>query len=214
MCCITRLGPVTQKRLSSRAQLKNRDTQDQPIALGAHFTLYYQCVSSREEHFSSVDEVDQWIKKDPILRPPVEQFRTTTNVSAHPHSRPQAQLTPLEQPSPEIPRTLTPLSVVPQPDLSFRPNVAQSIDNGARTSSTMSNTPTLEAPLRMIPDREPWPPAPPTNTRPTQQSTRKRAPRDILHPTHHGKVYQAGMEMRSPKNKGCRLPSNVRENKG
>jgi hypothetical protein len=199
VCCITRLGPVTQKRLSSRAQLNNRDTQDLPIALGAHFTLYYQCVSSREEHFSSVDEVDQWIKKGPILRPPVEQFRTRTNVSAHPHNRPQAQLAPIEEPSPRIPRNLAPLSAVPQPDLNCRPNVAQNIDQVDQTLRKMTPETTREAPLRMIQDRETLPPTPPANIQPTRQSTRKRAPRDILHPTHHGKVYQAGMEMRFPK---------------
>jgi hypothetical protein len=45
----------------------------------------------------------------------------------------------------------------------------------------------------------PLPKASPVMADPTRQSTRKRAPRDILHLTHHGKAYHAGDETRCPK---------------
>jgi hypothetical protein len=58
VCCITRLGPVTHKQMASRAQKKRTTSNtDKLIALGMHHTLCYQCVTSKDEYYSSVDEV-------------------------------------------------------------------------------------------------------------------------------------------------------------
>ncbi len=59
-----------------------------PIVLGHHHTLYYQCVSSKEEYFSSVEEVSQWISNGPILQPPCAHVPANTNVTAPPYNRP------------------------------------------------------------------------------------------------------------------------------
>jgi hypothetical protein len=69
VCCVTRLGPVTNKQMPSRAERAIPIT-DKPISYGPHFTLYYTCVNMKAEHFSSVDEVVQWIQEGPILLPP------------------------------------------------------------------------------------------------------------------------------------------------
>ncbi len=69
-CCITRLGPVAQKQMSSRAQ--KRVITDKAIAIGLHHTLHYQCIQTGEEYYSSVDEILQWrIRSGPILQPSV-----------------------------------------------------------------------------------------------------------------------------------------------
>ena len=39
VCCITRLGPVTRKKLPSRAQVRAHANGDKPIAIGDHHTL-------------------------------------------------------------------------------------------------------------------------------------------------------------------------------
>jgi hypothetical protein len=72
VCCITKLGPVLQQRMTSRAQRLALDQTDKPIALGLHHTLYYKCVQTREEFYSSVDEITQWIQNGPLLQPPAE----------------------------------------------------------------------------------------------------------------------------------------------
>jgi hypothetical protein len=70
VCCITRLGSVTEKRMQSCA-LRVVPNSDTPIPLGSHHTLYYKCVASGEEHNSSLDEILEWIRTGPILQAPL-----------------------------------------------------------------------------------------------------------------------------------------------
>jgi hypothetical protein len=81
VCCITRLGPVTQKQMPSRAN-RQLATTDKPVATGTHYTLHYKCVLTGDEHYSSVDEVVQWINNGPILQPPTCPSDQNTHVSA------------------------------------------------------------------------------------------------------------------------------------
>jgi hypothetical protein len=81
VCCITRLGPVTQKQMPSRAQLHAHSNCDKPIAIGAHHTLYYRCVQSKEEFYSSVDEIVQWISTGPLLQPPTAKPRPHLHIT-------------------------------------------------------------------------------------------------------------------------------------
>ena len=59
VCCVTKLGPVEQKQLPSRAQKQRDIGMDKTIALGMHCTLYYKVLSTGEEFYSSVDEILQ-----------------------------------------------------------------------------------------------------------------------------------------------------------
>jgi len=97
VCCITRLGPITHKQLASRAQRLAMTPTNKPISLGAHHTLYYQCVQTKEEFYSSVDEVSQWIQRGPLLRPPVDSAPTNLHVTSPPFWKVSSA------PTPEIP---------------------------------------------------------------------------------------------------------------
>jgi hypothetical protein len=59
VCCITKLEPVTEKKLSSRAQYRANIGSDKASPLGIHCTLYYRCIRTNEEFYSSVDEILQ-----------------------------------------------------------------------------------------------------------------------------------------------------------
>jgi hypothetical protein len=50
-CLITKLEPIMERKMLSRAQTTTR-ANSQPIALGTHLTLYYRCLatSTQEEH--------------------------------------------------------------------------------------------------------------------------------------------------------------------
>jgi hypothetical protein len=135
----------------------------------------------KDEHFLSVDEISQWIKNGPILQPPIEKILVKTNVSAHGHNRPQA-------PDPLL---LVPPRAAETPTLNA-PSTVSALPNMARS-------PVLP---RHDGDIVPSPPALQNLAPSTRQSTRKRVPRDILHPTHHGKAYQARDEKSLNKTKG------------
>jgi hypothetical protein len=70
VCYITRVGPVADKRMQSRA-LRAVPNSDTPIPLASHHTLYYRCVASGEEYFSSLDEIVESIRTGPILQAPL-----------------------------------------------------------------------------------------------------------------------------------------------
>ncbi len=77
----------------SRSQTNARDSTastDLPIALGAHHTLYYQCLETNEEYRSSVDEIMQWITSGPLLK----RSDTYTNLSLAEPSRPATLAVP------------------------------------------------------------------------------------------------------------------------
>jgi hypothetical protein len=71
VCQIIGLGPATQHRLATRAQVQ-RQKKDGATAIdqGAHYTLMYTQTSTGEEHFSSLSEILNWIASGPILQPP------------------------------------------------------------------------------------------------------------------------------------------------
>jgi hypothetical protein len=62
VCCITKLESIKEKKLSSRAQDRANIGSEKLIPLGIHCTLYYRCIRTNEEHYSSVDEILQWIR--------------------------------------------------------------------------------------------------------------------------------------------------------
>jgi hypothetical protein len=67
--------------MPSRAQLRAHYNGDKPIAMGAHYTLYYKCVQSKEEFYSSVDEIVQWISTGPLLQPPTADPRPHLHIT-------------------------------------------------------------------------------------------------------------------------------------
>ena len=50
----------------------NARGNNQPVALGTQHTLYYRCLATQEEHYSSVDEIVQWITTGPLLQRPTD----------------------------------------------------------------------------------------------------------------------------------------------
>jgi hypothetical protein len=84
VCCITRLCPIVKKRMTSRSLIRSRLSTEQPIALGTQHTLYYQCIRTLDEHYSSVDETVQWIAMGPILQAPPRLEVSHRNVTAPP----------------------------------------------------------------------------------------------------------------------------------
>jgi hypothetical protein len=58
VCVILGPGPVVSKKLATRAQIRRRQTsQDPTIPHGTHYTLRYLQTNTREEHYSSVTEI-------------------------------------------------------------------------------------------------------------------------------------------------------------
>jgi hypothetical protein len=147
--------------------------QDKPIALGYHFTLYYQCVATKEEFYSSVDEVVQWIQTGPILQPPSPKPHNNSNVSSPPYSRPQLSIhTTLVTTEPILAQPLGPALQLPD------------IHDFNAANNALENL--APSPLE--------PPIPPDNSRllvAQRRSTRTPVPRDLLKPTHKSKVYNA-----------------------
>ena len=180
VCCITRLGPVTRKQMPSRAQLHALSNGTKAIAIGNHHTLYYQCVKSREEFFSSVDEIVQWIATGPILQPPA----TNTRPSLH-------TTTPSYEPEQDNPTSLhDPLRVLTQAPQDHPPLPDR------RHDETISAPPSEVTPKQITPEAISQPQTTGEAERPVRlniesrrTSTRKRVPRDLLRPTHHGKAY-------------------------
>ena len=84
VCCITRLGPVKEKRMQSRA-MRSAPNPDTPIPLGSHHTLYYKCVASGEENYSSLNEILEWIRTGPILQAPKDPVASSPNVTSPPY---------------------------------------------------------------------------------------------------------------------------------
>ncbi len=172
VCCITRLGTVTQKQLPSRAQTRVDLGVDKPIALGAHNTLYYTCVMTNDEYFSSIDEIKQWIRNGPVLQPPTVQITAHPNVTAPPYAVPQEKRSP-DAVSARAPQART---IIPTQE----PN-QDTVPSTMQPSSSTPPLPSIVEPAVTIPEE------PPLSER--RQSTRKRVPRDLLKPTHHGKAY-------------------------
>jgi hypothetical protein len=50
------MGPIMEKKMQSRA-LRSIPNADPAIPLGLHYTLYYKCVATNEENFSSLAEI-------------------------------------------------------------------------------------------------------------------------------------------------------------
>ena len=140
-----------------------------PIALGNHHTIYYQCVATKEEYFSSVEEVSQWISNGPILQPPCAHSPANTHVTAPPYNRPHEDN--------HAPATNDPGPPAPAP------NMLNRLGPTPEAAPIMaSRSPTEKTPPIM--------PDPALDTR--RKSTRTPIPRNRLQPTHHGKVYQVG----------------------
>jgi hypothetical protein len=99
-----------ERQMLSRAQTNARGT-DQPIALGTHHTLYYRCLATQEEHYSSVDEIVQWITTGPLLQRPTENPPR--------REQPIANLQPTRtaaiEPTTPVPATTPALSITSEP---------------------------------------------------------------------------------------------------
>jgi hypothetical protein len=160
-CLITKLGPIMEQQILSRAQMNARGN-NQPIALGTRHTLYNRCLATREEHYSSVDEILQWITTGPLLQ------RPTDNSPGR------------EQPIPHLPPTqtaaiepTTPVpAATPPPPIPSDPHYPD------------AETPHCPAPSTAIITTESDDPA-------HRTSIRKRKTRDFLQPKLKGKAYSA-----------------------
>jgi hypothetical protein len=157
----------------SRAQTTAR-AHSQPIALGTHHTLYYRCLATQEEHYSSVDEIVQWIMTGPLLQRPAE------NVSSH-ASAPTAQTDrvpaqPLVDLTPISPATIKPATSLqamsPRPPIPFNPHYPDAESPNHPAPSTAIITTESDDPTRRI-------------------SLRKRKTRGFLQPKLKGKAYSA-----------------------
>jgi hypothetical protein len=171
VCCVTRIGPIVNKQMMSRAERAIPITQ-QPISYGPGCTLHYTCVATKEDFFSSVDEVIQWINDGPILLAPTLTTHDNPNVTCPSHARGTTTETHTEtrrihmlgpEPSGEPP--LVP-SMVPAP--TGKPSRVPCTDHipESITHPLGASTP---ASARM--------------------SSRTKAPRDFLQPKLKGKVY-------------------------
>jgi hypothetical protein len=79
VCLITRQGPVAQKQMFTRAEMRRTTLGSDPaIALGSHHTLAYKQIDTGEEHFSSLAEILHWIDTGPLLQPPKDQTPVNT----------------------------------------------------------------------------------------------------------------------------------------
>ncbi len=172
-CLITKLGPIMKRKMLSRAQTTAR-ANSQPTALGTHHTLYYRCLATQEEHYSSVDEIVQWITTEPLLQ------RPANNVSFN-SSAPTTQTGRVrEQPLADLPTTLpaatepaTSIRVAtPQLPIPSDPHYSDAETPNHPAPSTASITTESEDPARSI-------------------SLRKRKTRDFLQPELKGKAYSA-----------------------
>jgi hypothetical protein len=73
-CFITKLGPIMKRQMLSQAQ-KTARAHSKRIALVTHHTLYYRRLATHEEHYSSANEIVQWIMTGPILQWPTNDSR-------------------------------------------------------------------------------------------------------------------------------------------
>ena len=166
VCCVTRIGPVLEKQLPRRAELRAMNGAKR-IALGAHHTLYYVCVTSQEEYYSSVEEIVEWIRDGPILQPPSQP------------SVPDSCL-PITIPSYVQPRdgpSLT-LPVLPTPSLTPTTPAAP-IGQPVPVAPVAPPQPVGET---TIGPETTVAPAPPSNAVPSRASSRKRKAIDFLKP--------------------------------
>ena len=170
VCCVTRLGPVTNKQMPSRAQ-RNVTTTDKPISYGPHFTLYYTCLATKEEHYSSVDEVVQWIRDGPILIAPPQATPSSPNLTAPPYARPEPYDTTISVPAED--------AAGPTHDV---PSENQCTPPEATPRNCDDDTPPRIIPVPLVT---------PSGVPPQRKSSRVPVPRDLLKPTHKGKVYSS-----------------------
>jgi hypothetical protein len=102
ICLITGLGPVAEKRMSTRAQKRSHQGDNVPlIAPGAHHTLMYKQIGKTEEHYSSLSEILFWIEQGPLLQPPQFPLHAPPNHTAAPITTPSYVPATLE----DVPRT-------------------------------------------------------------------------------------------------------------
>jgi hypothetical protein len=103
VCQINGLGPVTQHRLATRAQLqRQRNDRAPPIAQGAHYTLTYVQLATGDEHFSSIAEIVHWVDSGPLLQPPTPVAPTNNTrapITTPFHVPATVQYVPIERPT-------------------------------------------------------------------------------------------------------------------
>jgi hypothetical protein len=165
-CRITRLGPIVTRKMLSLSQTNALDStasNDLPIALGSHHTLYYQFLSTNEEHYSSVEEIMQWITSGPLLK---RLDGWDSNLS-QPHNT-----EPSRPASPAVPSSAGVHKPVPQTSVQQTNPVA-----GQSPINSPQPTPNYQDGT-CVP-----------NATQTRVSTRKRKPRDFLTPKMKGKAY-------------------------
>ena len=190
VCCLTRMGPIREKKMQSRA-LRSIPNADPAIPLGFHYTLYYKCVATNEEHFSSLDEICEWIRNGPILQPPSNHTSRSPYLTSPPYSVP-AQDPPATNPYPE---RAAPIS-------SHQPLHTQGrSDSILRKSISIPEPPSASELPAPIAETSQLP------TEPRRQSTRKRLPRDLLKPQLHGKTYSALPSQQCPRKQ--RVPTTL-----
>ena len=111
VCAIIGPGPVTSKRLSTRAQTaRSKKDQEPTIRTGTHYTLRYRQTNTGEEHFSSLDEIMHWISTGPLLTPPtvpIAQNTTDAPITTPPYIPATIQFVPTESP----PLTTSPVTL-------------------------------------------------------------------------------------------------------
>jgi hypothetical protein len=118
-----KLEPIMERQMLSRAQ-KTARAHSQPIALGTHHTLYYRCLVTQEEHYSSVDEIVQWLMTRPILQRPTNNitFNSPAPITQPGHLRGQ----PRDDPSPILPAATGPATslqaAIPPPQIPSGPH--------------------------------------------------------------------------------------------
>ena len=105
ICLITGLGPVSNKRMSTRARKRSNQSDNVPlIAPGSHNTLLYKQIGQTEEHYSSLSEILFWIEHGPLLQPPQFPLHAPTNHTTAPITTPSYVPATLQ----DVPRTPAP----------------------------------------------------------------------------------------------------------
>ena len=171
---------MTRKQLPSRAQVRAHANGDKPIAIGDHHTLYYQCVKSKVEYYSSVDEIVQWIATGPVLQPPAPNPRPSLHTTTPSYEQDQDNSTSINDPVLGQTRAPQEPSIFPgRLHKDTTPELHPVVPHHQAQPIATPQSQTIEEPGLL---------APPTPGL-RRASTRKRVPRDLLRPTHHGKVY-------------------------
>ncbi len=186
VCMIIGQGPITQKQLSTRAQVTRNNASSEPvIGPGKHHTLTYKQIDTGEEKFSSVSEILYWIEAGPLLQPPQGHAFVPVNKTKAPVTTPACvpaslQYVPRTQANPAIALPVpapdpnmdtntrtTPMSAMP------RSNTEPTTTNHTRARGKSSFVTFKLPPSQKTPEARPTNPNTAQNTHPKSRKQRR-----------------------------------------